>query len=73
MKLFLKIKQNSISETNWSVVQLHLEVVLALPMSGRNWHSFQETVYYINMWFIIILFPVKKEDDFRRNTLMDIF
>ena len=34
--------------------------MLSLPWSDYNWHSFQETVLYINMWFIIILYPVKR-------------
>ena len=57
----------------FSVVLLNLYEVLPLPTSGDNWHRFQETLYYINMWFIIILFPFPKEDDIWRNTLMDIF
>ena len=62
-----------ITEINWSVVQLSLEAVLPFPRSAHNWQSFQETLFYINMCFIIILFPFWKEDDICRNTLMDIF
>ena len=76
MKLVSNQKEKKylfITEINWSVVQLSLEAVLSFPRSAHNWQSFQETLIYINMCFIIILFPVWKEDDICRNTLMDIF
>ena len=75
MKLVSNQKEKKylfITEINWSVVQLSLEVVLPFPRSAHNWQSFQETLFYINMCFIIILFPCWKEDDICRNTLMDI-
>ena len=54
IKLVLKIKQNNY------LVSCPTELeVFSLLWSDYNWHCFQETVLYINMWFIIILFPVK--------------
>ena len=63
MKLVYNQKEKKylfITDINWSVAQLSLEDVLPFPRSGYNWHSFQETVFYENMWFIIILYPVKR-------------
>ena len=76
MKLVYNLKEKKylfITEIYWSVFQVSLEALLPFPRSANNWQSFQETLFYINMWFIIILFPVWKEDDIFRNTWMDIF
>ena len=60
-------------KTNLSVVPWFWKRYIPLPKSGHNWQSFPETLIYINMWFIMILFPVWKEDNIFRNTWLDIF
>ena len=46
---------------------MSLEKTFFFPRSAHNWQNLQENLKYINMWFLIIIFPFQKEDDICRT------